>query len=241
MSLRQSFDLSAYLVIGPENTLGRPVPEIVRAALSSGFTFVQLRSKTAEARELISLAAACAKVIDGLGLADKVPFIINDRLDVVLAAREQGIKVDGVHVGQQDIPADVCRKYLGEDAIVGLSAPTEELLSFVRQADLGGIDYLGAGPLHPTVTKADCGRQADGSVLTRSLAELSELAALSPLPVVVGGGVKCRDLPALAGTKVGGFFVVSAVAGAEEPATAATEMVDCWRNNTGTEPGRTEK
>lgn len=233
MNLRQCFDLSAYLVIGPENTLGRSVTEIVGAALGNGFTFVQLRSKTAEARELISLAAGCAETIDELGLADKVPLIINDRLDVVLAAREQGIKVDGIHVGQQDIPATVCRKYLGEAAIVGLSAPTEELLAFIKKADLAGIDYLGAGPLHPTETKADCGRQTDGTVLTRSLEELRELAALSPLPVVVGGGVKCADLPALAKTKSAGFFVVSAVAGADNPGQAAAEMVNCWRKSTG--------
>ena len=227
--MRRKFDLSAYLVIGPENTHGRPVARVIAEAVRAGFTFVQIRAKGADAREVIELTRAASDVIAVQGKSDAVPLVMNDRLDCVLAAREQGIKVDGVHVGQTDIPPDVCRKYLGADAIVGLSARTTELLDYVAHCDTAYIDYFGAGPLHATPTKPEAGRTASGEIVTRSLDELVELHRISPVPVVVGGGVKAADLPALRATGVEGFFVISAVAGAEHPYAAAEELVELWR------------
>lgn len=229
MSMREKFDLAAYLVIGPENTNGLPVARIIAEAVRAGFTFVQIRAKHAEARAIIELTRAAAAVIAAQGKSDAVTLVINDRLDVVLAARMQGIKVDGVHVGQDDIPPEVCRKYLGKDAVVGLSARTSALIDYVRSCDTSCVDYFGAGPLHATATKPDAGRDAHGQIVTRSLDELRELHRVSPLPVVVGGGVKAGDLPALRTTGVEGFFVVSAVAGAEHPHATAEEMVRLWR------------
>ena len=226
--MRRKFDLSAYLVIGPENTSGRPVARVIAEAVRAGFTFVQIRAKGADAREVIELTRAAADVIAAQGKSDAVSLVINDRLDCVLAAWEQGIKVDGVHVGQTDIPVDVCRKYLGADAMVGLSARTTELLDYVAHCDTACIDYFGAGPLHPTATKPEAGRTASGEIVTRSLDELAALHRISPVPVVVGGGVKAADLPALRTTGVEGFFVISAVAGAEHPYSAAEELVRLW-------------
>lgn len=216
MSIRERLDVSAYLVIGQENCT-RPVEEVVAAAVDEGFTCVQIRSKVATARELITTLDKSARAIAGLGKSDSVALLVDDRLDVVLAAREVGIKVDGIHVGQSDIPVAVCRKYLGEDSIVGLSARDTEGIVFEQ------VDYIGAGVLHATDTKRDA-----GSIIT--LEELAELAAkVNPIPVVVGGGVKVADLPALSATGVSGFFVVSAVAGADNPRTAARELVKAWR------------
>lgn len=229
MSIRETFDITAYLVIGPENTLGRPVADIVAQALDAGFTIVQVRSKVAGARELIECTASVADAIASAGLADTVPLLIDDRLDAVLAARDRGIKVDGVHVGQSDIPVEVCRRYLGEDAIVGLSAAAHEMRAYIETADLSAVDYLGVGPLHETATKPDCGRDDDGRIITRSLEELAALRRVSPKPIVVGGGVKAADIPGLAQTGVDGFFVVSAVAAAPDPYAAAAELVDTWR------------
>ena len=227
--MRRKFDLSAYLVIGPENTSGRPVARVIAEAVRAGFTFVQIRAKGADAREVIELTRAAADVIAAQGKSDAVSLVMNDRLDCVLAAREQGIKVDGVHVGQTDIPVEICRKYLGADAIVGLSARTTELLDYVAHCDTACIDYFGAGPLHPTATKPESGRTASGEIVTRSLDELAALHRISPVPVVVGGGVKAADLPALRATGVEGFFVISAVAGAAHPYSAAEELVELWR------------
>lgn len=230
MSMRKNFDLSAYLVIGPENTNGRPAARIIAEAVRAGFTFVQIRSKTAEARELIDLTRAAAEIIAAQEKSERVALVVNDRLDVVLAARDAGVKVDGIHVGQSDIPPEICRKYLGADAIVGLSARTSALIDYVRTCDTSCVDYFGAGPLHPTATKPDAGRDAAGHVVTRTIEELAELHRVSPLPVVVGGGVKAADLPALRATGVEGFFVVSAVAGAAHPFAAAEELVHIWRS-----------
>lgn len=230
-NMREALDISAYLVVGPENTEGRSVREIVRAALHAGFTCVQIRSKEASARDLITLLGEAAEEIAEAGASERVALLVDDRLDVVLAARKLGVKADGVHVGQSDIPPEICRAYLGEDAVVGLSARTDELLAYVRDADTSAIDYFGAGPLHETATKPDCGRDAQGNIVTRSFKELAELSRTSKIPVVVGGGVKLADIPALAETGVDGFFVVSAVAGAPNPEKAAKELVTAWQES----------
>ena len=103
MSIRDNLDISAYLVLGPENTLGRPVGDVVAQALDAGFTCIQVRSKVASAREIIALTGDAAQAIAQAGKTGQVALLIDDRLDCVLAAREQGIAVDGVHVGQSDI------------------------------------------------------------------------------------------------------------------------------------------
>ena len=194
MSIRDNLDISAYLVLGPENTLGRPVGDVVAQALDAGFTCIQVRSKVASAREIIALTDDAAQAIARAGKTGQVALLIDDRLDCVLAAREQGIAVDGVHVGQSDIPVEVC-----------------------------------IGPLHETETKRDCGRAADGSIITKSFEDLAALHAASPVPIVVGGGVKTADLPQLKATGVDGFFVVSAVCSADDPRAAAKELVDTWQ------------
>lgn len=227
MSIRETFDPSAYLVIGPENTT-RTVEEIVDLAVRAGFTFVQIRAKNSTAREIIFTLKNCADIIAALGKSETVALVVNDRLDIALTAREAGIKVDGVHVGQDDIPAAICRKYLGQDAIVGVSARTDDLLEYVRTADTSAVDYFGAGPLHETATKPDCGLTHSGRVIPRTFNELADLAKISKIPIVVGGGVKLVDIPALADTGVAGFFVVSAVASAENPYAAALELVKAW-------------
>ena len=229
MYIRKNLDISAYFVVGPENTAGRPVADILRAVVDAGFTCIQIRSKEASALEMIALCRQAAEIIAAAGRQDSTALVVDDRLDVVLAARKQGIKVDGIHVGQTDIPVDVCREYLGEDSIVGLSARAHELFEYIKTADVSQVDYFGAGPLPPSTTKPDCGEDADGRILTRSFEDLAKLAELSPIPVVVGGGVTLKDIPQLAATGVDGFFVVSAIAGAEDPKSEAVKLAEAWK------------
>lgn len=228
MSIRNHLDISKYFVIGPENTLGRPVSQMLHAVVDAGFTCIQIRSKEASAREMIELCRESAEIIAAAGKSDEIALVVDDRLDVVLAARKLGVKVDGIHVGQSDIPVEVCRAYLGEDAIVGLSARSHELFEYIETADVSKVDYFGAGPLRPSVTKTDCGMDEDGKILTRSFADLTRLAKESPIPVVVGGGVTAADLPQLYQTGVAGFFVVSAIASAADPAAAARALAQAW-------------
>lgn len=229
MSIRKNFDLSAYFVVGPENTKGRPVAAIIRDVVEAGFTCVQIRSKVASAREMIQLTGQAAEVIAQSGKSEEVALLVDDRLDVILAARKQGIKVDGIHVGQDDLPVDVCREYLGEDSIIGVTARTHELFEYLKTADVSQIDYFGVGPLRETKTKPDCGLDVDGKVITRSFDEIAKIAKISPIPVVVGGGVKLNDIPQLAQTGVNGFFVVSAVSEADDPKQAAVDLIKTWK------------
>lgn len=221
------FDISKYFIVGPENTNGRPVEKIVEDAVKAGFTIVQIRSKVVDARDLIEYCRKSAEVIAKLGKSDSVALVVNDRLDVVLACREEGIKVDGIHVGQSDIPVSVCRKYLGKDAIVGLSAKNSILIDYVKTCDVSEIDYFGAGPVHETQSKLNCERDENGKVITL-FDELKELSKSSPIPVVVGGGVKYDDLKTLKEMGVDGFFVISAVAGALNPYEEAKKLVNEW-------------
>ena len=233
MSMREALDISAYFVIGPENTKGGDVAALIQDVAAAGFTCIQLRSKTASARELIDLSAKAAGALAHIGKADTVALLINDRLDVALAARKRGIKVDGVHVGQSDIPVDICREYLGRDAVVGVSARVHELMEYINSADVGDIDYFGVGPLRETATKPDCGLDVDGRIITRSIEEIRRIAEQSPVPVVVGGGVTLDDIPDLAKTGVGGFFVVSAIAHADDPKAAALQFTESWKQHAG--------
>ena len=85
--MRDKLDISAYLVIGPENTLGRPVADVISQALKAGFTCVQIRSKECSARDLIRYTAEAADAIAAAGKSSSVALLVDDRLDVVLAAR----------------------------------------------------------------------------------------------------------------------------------------------------------
>ncbi|WP_225230311.1 thiamine phosphate synthase [Ureibacillus galli] len=168
---------------------------------------VLLVSKFVRKLPLIQLTHQAAEVIEEAGKSQEVALLVNDRLDIVLAARKQGIKVDGIHVGQKDIPVDVCREYLGEELIVGLSARADELFEYIKTADVSQLDYFGVGPLRETQTKPDCGLGQDGKVISKSFDDIAKIAELSSIPVVVGGGVKLADIPSLAQTGADGFFV----------------------------------
>ena len=188
MSIRDNLDISAYLVLGPENTLGRPVGDVVAQALDAGFTCIQVRSKVASAREIIALTGDAAHAIAQARKTGQVALLIDDRLDCC-----------------------------------------EDMLVYVKTPDLRLVDYLGMGPLPETDPKRDCGRAADGSIITKSFEDLAALHAASPVPIVVGGGVKTADLPQLKATGVDGFFVVSAVCSADAPHAAAKALVDTWQ------------
>ena len=94
-SMRDSFDLSAYFVVGPEDCKGRPLTDVVDQALRGGATFIQLRAKEADASELTDMARDIAQIIEDNEKSDSVAFVIDDRADVVWQARRKGIKVDG--------------------------------------------------------------------------------------------------------------------------------------------------
>ena len=228
-TMRDRFDLRAYFVVGPDDTKGRPVADVVAAALRGGATFIQLRAKHADARELTAMAEAIAAVIAQAGKADTVAFVIDDRVDAAWQCRELGIKVDGVHIGQDDMAPEQARALLGPDAIIGLSAETLPHIEAANALPSGTIDYIGAGPLHYTATKPDAAAvEADGTKHALGIAGAQLLCEASRYPVVVGGGVHADDVPTLARTAADGWFVVSAIAAADDPERATRELLQAW-------------
>ena len=213
MTMRDNLDISAYLVLGPENTLGRPVADVVEQALDAGFTCMQIRSKVCSVRDLIEYTAQAADVIARAGKSDQVALLIDDRLDAVLAARERGIKCDGVHVGQSDMAAKRARALLGPDKILGVSAHNAAE-ALAAQAD--GADYLGCGAAFVTGTKLDA-----HPVTAETMRAVT--AAVN-IPVVAIGGIDAANLLQLQGRGLAGVAVVSAIFAQADPCAASREL-----------------
>lgn len=218
--------LPLYLVTDTAQCGTRGLPAVVAAAIEGGVSCVQLRDKQASARGLLALLLAVAGAVDG-----RVPLLVNDRVDVFLAARHylgggariSGARVDGVHVGQSDLPAESVRALVGPDAIVGLSASTPAELAAAAALPPGTVDYFGVGAVHPTTTKAD---HPDPLGVTG----FARFAAASPLPCVAIGGVKEADAAALKSAGAAGIAVVSAICAAPDPAAAARTLAKAWHS-----------
>jgi thiamine-phosphate pyrophosphorylase len=202
---RLAFDLSLYLVIGPDATAGRDVTSVALAAVRGGATMVQLRYK-AGTSEIMQAAREVIEVLRPTG----VPVIINDRVDLARALGAQG-----VHLGQGDTPPAEARAALGEDAIVGLSITDPEQL---KKVDPAVVDYLGAGPIFPTGSKAD-------ATPPLGLEALSQIAGGVRLPVAAIGGITEANAAAVIRAGADGLAVISAICAADNPEEAARTLV----------------
>lgn len=203
--MSRPFDLTLYLVTDPRLTAARGLLATVEAAVAGGATIVQLRDPDAHGRALVEQARALKALLAPRG----IPLIINDRVDVALAAG-----ADGVHLGQDDMdPADA-RALMGPDLILGLSVGNPAELA---GSDLSGVDYLGVGPVSATGTKADAG-SAIGT------AGLAAVRALTRLPIVGIGGIGASLAGEVIAAGAEGVAVVSAICAASDPAAAAREL-----------------
>ncbi|GAB6036769.1 thiamine phosphate synthase [Fundidesulfovibrio butyratiphilus] len=203
--MTRRFDLGVYLVTDQALCLGRPLEDVVRAAASGGATMVQLREKALATRPFVEMARALVAMLRPLG----VPLLVNDRLDVALACG-----ADGLHVGQDDLDPLTARELLGPEAILGLSVSTLEETVAARDMP---VDYLGAGPVYPTATKAD----AKAVFGPRGLAEI---VAATHLPVVAIGGCQASNAARAVEAGAMGVAVVSAICSAKDPALASREI-----------------
>ena len=184
---------------------GRSHLEVARAAIEGGATAIQLRDKEATTRELIEAGLA----LRDLTREREVAFIINDRVDVALA-----VDADGVHVGQDDMPATLARKLVGPDKIVGVSASTiEEAL----QAEADGADYISASPVFATPTKPDAAPPT-------GLEGLRAIVEAVRIPVVAIGGINESNVEEVIRAGAAGVAVISAVVGAPDIAAAARRL-----------------
>jgi thiamine-phosphate pyrophosphorylase len=202
---REPFDPTLYLVTDPALGRGRPLADIVAAAVHGGVTLVQLRDKEAGGRALLEEARALQALLAPLG----VPLIVNDRVDVAVAAGAAGC-----HVGQTDLPAAAARALLGPDAILGVSL---DAVHQVAAVDPGIVDYVAHGPFAPTLTKMDAG----GPVGAEGLAMVRRLTAL---PLVAIGGIDAENAGAAIRAGADGIAVVSAIVAAADPAAASREL-----------------
>lgn len=197
-----------YLVCHPVADASAPgrqeLPDLLRASSAGGVEIVQLRDKHLSDDELSAVANAARALCEQLG----VLLIVNDR---PLVAREAG--VDGVHVGQDDMPVEVVREIVGPDMLIGLSthAPQE-----IDAVDPGIVDYIGVGPIHETPTKP--GRPAVGVEL------IEHAAAHAAVPFFAIGGLNAANLPEALAAGASRICVLRAITEAEDPERAASAL-----------------
>ncbi len=203
--MKPKVDLSVYVITDRKLAAPRSVVEVVQAALRGGATVIQLREKEAPTREMVELGMALLRVTRPAG----VPLIVNDRVDVALA-----IDADGVHVGQDDMPAALARKLIGPDKILGVSAETVEQ-ALLAQRD--GADYLGVGDVYGTPTKPDAGPPI-------GLEGLRRIVEAVDIPVVGIGGITPDNAAAVIEQGAVGVAVISAVFAAPDPEEATRRL-----------------
>ncbi len=203
--MRRPVDWRLYLVTDRELAGGRPIEDVVLAAVRGGVTAVQLREKECGTRQFVALARRLKDALVPSG----VPLIVNDRLDVALAAG-----ADGVHVGQSDMAFADVRRLAGPDMLIGLTVETMEQAMEASHLDLS---YLGVSPIFPTPTKTDTGG-------AWGLEGLAALRARTRQVLVAIGGVNAANVTQVIQAGADGIAVVSAICATSDPEAAAREL-----------------
>jgi len=197
-------DFRLYCVTDRRHTAGRPLVEVIHAALDGGVRAVQLREKDLEGGALYQLAAQ----LRALTARYQARLLINDRLDVALA-----VEADGVHLGQTSFPAAAARRLLGPGKLIGVSThnPTEI-------AAAAGADFVVFGPVYATPSKAAYGEP-------QGLVRLRQAVALSPAPLLAIGGITAKRVAQVLTTGAHGVSVISALSAAPDPAREASILL----------------
>jgi thiamine-phosphate pyrophosphorylase len=198
-----------YLVTGESLSAGRGTAEIVQQALGAGVRLVQLREKDRSKRALYRLACRLRRACDEHGAL----LIVNDHLDVALAAG-----ADGVHLGNDDLPPQAARA-LFPDGIIGVS--THDAAE-ARAAEQSGASYYNIGPIFPTETKS-----WPGAFL--GPAAIAEISACSRLPFTVMGGIKISNIEQVLAAGARTVAVVTAVTRAPDPAAECRRLLEIVR------------
>ncbi len=207
--MRYEIDYTLYLVTDRELMSTQTLEEAVESAIEGGCTIVQLREKSASSLEFYQNAIKVKAVTDKY----KIPLIINDRVDIALA-----IDAAGIHVGQSDLPAEVVRRIIGKDKIVGVSANTaEDAIKAVNT----GADYIGVGALYSTSTKADA------DVISKE--QLLAVRKAVNVPIVGIGGINYKNAGELAAAGIDGIAAVSAIIAQEDIRKAAEKLLGIFR------------
>ena len=201
---------SLYLVTDSGMTGRDHLVEWVMKAVDGGVTMVQYREKTASTAQMIREATEIRKLLHTKG----IPLIVNDRLDVALAAG-----ADGVHLGQHDMNPATARKLMGPDALIGYSVETWQQAQEAERLD---VDYFGVSPIFATPTKTDTGRPW-------GIKGLRELRASTRKPLVAIGGMNRETIAAALRAGADGVAVVSSICASEHPTKSARELMEIIR------------
>ncbi len=199
-TIKRDFDFSLYLVTDRALMSTATLEEAVEQAILGGCSMVQLREKAGSTLDFYSTALSVKQITKKY----HIPLIINDRLDIALAAGAEGI-----HIGQNDLPVSVVRKLIG-DKLLGVSAAT---LEQAVTAEAEGADYLGVGAMFATGTKTDA--------CLVSMEELARIRQAVDIPIVVIGGINRQTAKHFAGSGIDGLAVVSGVIAQEGITSAA--------------------
>ena len=163
-----------YAIVDGAQTGGRPLASVIEAMLAGGVSVLQLRVKDRPADEFLRMALTAREQTARAGCL----FIVNDRVDIALAAR-----ADGVHLGQEDLPLEAARPLVG-DKLIGISTHSAEQ---AEEAERGGADYIGFGPMFPTRTK-------ETGYGSRGLAMLESVRRRVGIPIVAIGGISAENI-----------------------------------------------
>jgi thiamine-phosphate pyrophosphorylase len=205
-------DLRLNAIVDPERAGGHQPADLARACARGGATLVQLRDKHSATRAMIEEARAIKKALANSG----VPFVVNDRVDVAMAAG-----ADGVHLGQEDMAVEDARQLLGPNAIVGLS------IKSVAEADaapLALIDYVGSGGVYVTTSKQQNNPPIGPGGLARIIAALRRRAP--DLPVCGIAGIDTNNAGEVIAAGADGVAIISALSLVPDPAAAARALRD---------------
>ncbi|WP_424015596.1 thiamine phosphate synthase [Halorubrum xinjiangense] len=198
-----------YLVTAERRSAGRTTPDVVAAALEGGIDVVQLRDKGSTDRERYETGVQLRELTAEAG----VPLVVNDRIDLAAA-----VDADGVHLGQSDLPVEVAREQLGEEAVVGVSASTVEQAT---AAEAAGADYLGVGAVYGTDSKDVSGdRNGIGTERIAAVADAVEI------PVIGIGGIDAANAAPVVEAGATGVAALSAITAAEDPEAATAALRD---------------
>jgi thiamine-phosphate pyrophosphorylase len=216
-------DLRLNAIVDPERAGGHQLADLAAQCVRGGATLVQLRDKHSETRALIEEARAIKRALAPFA----VPFVVNDRVDVAMAAG-----ADGVHLGQDDMAVEDARRLLGSNAIIGLSIKS---VDEAEAAPLDLVDYVGSGGVYTTSSKQQKNAPIGPAGLARIIAVLRRRAPV--LPVCGIAGIDASNAAEVIAAGADGVAVISALSLVPSPETAARrlrEIVDAVLAKRGT-------
>ena len=205
-----SVDLRLYALVDPDRSGGHDLADLSRSLAQGGATLLQLRDKTGSTKRMIEQARAIKQALSGTS----VPLLVNDRVDVALAAG-----ADGVHIGWDDMPVADARRLLGREAIIGLSLKTREQ---VQAAPFDLLDYVCIGGVFETTSKDN----PDQPVGVGGFAQLAAMvrARAPQIPVGAIAGIDENNAADVMTAGADGIAVISALSLSQNPAQAAARL-----------------